>query len=440
MTDVNDELVADLQGSGMRTLGEDDREEDARRSGRVFRRIPSSASISIGSGERVQGGVSLMVSKVNALRRSVEDHSKVLTQLLLTSKDSRGRRDQISSAFRSCKDAFMELTGIVSQLIGSDNRTTEALTVDDIRKVLRETLREESERTERLRVARSETGGLGERARTYASVAGSVSERVQMGRGTNVEVPVATSFLIVPEGKNVKKYNSSQATKDEVSKIFKPAECGLRIDNVYLARGNGIRIEASNPDMARVRASTTLAKADFKVVENPKTEPRIIVHGVPSEMASEEIREELVAQNVDEGCADQLRVVYVFPVRDKRRTKSCIIEVSPAVRKQLMEKARIYLRFSSCPFSDYIRVLQCFRCLAFGHLAANCKGTAACGHCASQHETRDCTNREDTPACWNCQNSRVPVEGGHAHSALDTVKCPILVRRMKDRISNINYG
>lgn len=131
-----------------------------------------------------------------------------------------------------------------------------------------------------------------------------------------------------------------------------------------------------------------------------KVNPRLIVHGIPAEMTADEIGKELVAQNFGPDAGEDLKVIYVYPARTNRRYTSCILEVTPALRGALLKSGRIFLRYTACSLADYVRV-QCYRCLHFGHLAANCKAGPACGHCAGDHEMRDCTKKNQPPVCRN---------------------------------------
>lgn len=94
------------------------------------------------------------------------------------------------------------------------------------------------------------------------------------------------------------------------------------------------------------------------------------------------------------------------------------------------------------------RTLQCYTCLAFGHLAARCPSKVArCSHCAQQHRV-EVFPLSDLPAsCANCLDS-VVAEGQKTdpafnpdsisdedfcaitHSALSN-KCPLRLRAMK---------
>lgn len=245
----------------------------------------------------------------------------------------------------------------------------------------------------------------------------------------------------MPDEERSEHLTSSAATREALSKVFKPSDCALKINKISSARGNAIKIEALAPDLAKVRAHRGLIGAGLKVVENTKFNPRLIVHGVPVIMSHDEIREELIAQNLQGQDTTELRVIYKFPMKNNNsKYTSCVIEVAPAIRGFLMRQGCIYLRYSVCRFADHVWVMQCFRCQAADHLAANCKSPPRCRHCAGEHETRDCSGRDRRPKCINCMRGNESDSTKLAHSAADALKCPFLCKKIKDKISNINYG
>lgn len=146
--------------------------------------------------------------------------------------------------------------------------------------------------------------------------------------------------------------------------------------------------------MCAVGQYLSLNICGLKVIEIVKSNPRLIVHGIPAEMSREEIEKELVAQNLDCNEAAEIKVVYKYAPRQNSRTVSCVLEVPPSVRRALLRMGRIYLRYSTCNFSDYVKVLQCFKCMAFGHIAKECKVDPSCGHFSGQHEMCDCAVKD----------------------------------------------
>ncbi|KMQ86751.1 reverse transcriptase [Lasius niger] len=86
---------------------------------------------------------------------------------------------------------------------------------------------------------------------------------------------------------------------------------------------------------------------------------------------------------------------------------SCVIEVKPEVRKVLLERGRIFLRYAACALADHVRIVQCFKCLSFGHYAANCKGKPSCGHCTGEHEMKDCRSRDSKPRVKDMEDIKI---------------------------------
>lgn len=220
--------------------------------------------------------------------------------------------------------------------------------------------------------------------------------------------------------------------------MLKPADCRLKVKRLTYARDNSVRIEALSPNMEKIKAHFGLAGAGLRIFERRKINPRLIVHGVPTDMNAEEIRRELIAQNLSGDAAGSIKVIYIFKPKQNKRTTSCILEVSPAARKAFIKCGRTYLRYSVCSFVDHIRIVQCFRCLSFDHFAANCGGGPSCGHCAGKHEMKDLKNRDRQPKCLNCERHHGS-QGDLAHSAVDAAKCPFLCRKIKEKIADINY-
>ncbi|KMQ92761.1 putative 50 kda protein in type i retrotransposable element r1dm [Lasius niger] len=262
---------------------------------------------------------------------------------------------------------------------------------------------------------------------------------VRVSGGPTVELTDTTSFIVAPGHKHVTKYDSSQATKDVLCRVLRPSDCGLRVNRVSLTRGNGVKIEAFSPDMDRIKAHPGLAAAGLVVQENIKLNPRLIMHGIPADMSAEEIKTELAAQNLSGEHCNDIKVIYVFPPKKDRHTKGCVLEVAPIIRKTLLDCGRVFLRYAVCSVADHVRILQCYRCLQFGHMAKTRKSKPACGHCAGDHEMKDCPKRQVSPACLNCiQNKNF--SGDTAHSAMDSKRYPILGRKIKVKIADTNYG
>jgi len=86
-----------------------------------------------------------------------------------------------------------------------------------------------------------------------------------------------------------------------------------------------------------------------------------------------------------------------------------------------------FLFYSRIYWEKYInpkKVLQCYRCQAFGHTSANCFKKPRCVKCAQPHLTSECAKSPDTPAkCCNCS-------GDHPSSY---TQCPAYIRFLEKR-------
>ncbi|XP_011861446.1 PREDICTED: uncharacterized protein LOC105558396 [Vollenhovia emeryi] len=379
----------------------------------------------------------LNVSRVSALRASIERHSDMISRALLTSKDTANNRATIEAAFRACREAFLEVSTVLVNKL-DEKIAHRRMAGEDIRKVVEETLAS-SGRGLCAGCKEARNGGEGRGRASYASIARSPAPEIQVSRGPTIELPKTTSFMIVPEEESRSKYTSSQEVKETLCKVLKPAECGLRVSRLTLVRDGGVRVEALSPDLGKIKDNEALAKVGLKVQENIKYNPRLIVHGVPADMAAEDIVRELVAQNLEGWDAETVKMIYLFKAKQNKYKTSCVIEVIPEVRKILLERGRIFLRYAACALADHVRIVQCFKCLSFGHYAANCRGKPSCGHCTGEHEMKDCRSRGTKPRCANCVR-QAGSRGDSAHSAIDATKCPILLRKIRDKIALINYG
>lgn len=101
--------------------------------GRTLTRMPSLASIRSGVSE---AGIFMNMSRLNALKLSVAKHDENLAKILLSSKESLEKRSQIAAAFRVCKEAFMEVTTVLANLI--EEKVKGSSLMEDMKKAVTE--------------------------------------------------------------------------------------------------------------------------------------------------------------------------------------------------------------------------------------------------------------------------------------------------------------
>ncbi|KYM83965.1 hypothetical protein ALC53_05633 [Atta colombica] len=102
-----------------------------------------------------------------------------------------------------------------------------------------------------------------------------------------------------------------------------PAKCAFTINKIAYAPNKSIRIEANKPDLTKLKSYLEFANTGLKIMEN-------------------------------------IKVSHIYRPKDnKRAIISCILKVSPVVRRTLMR--RVYLRYAACKYAiiinDHIRIL-----------------------------------------------------------------------------------
>lgn len=105
-------------------------------------RRASSVSLAIDNmSERFTVGV-MSVSKIHALRKSVMRQHDSVAKILLACKESLDKKAIIESAFRACKEAFLEVSAVLLHTLEESDGDKD-VTVDRVKEAMRKILREE---------------------------------------------------------------------------------------------------------------------------------------------------------------------------------------------------------------------------------------------------------------------------------------------------------
>ncbi|XP_073955649.1 uncharacterized protein [Choristoneura fumiferana] len=151
--------------------------------------------------------------------------------------------------------------------------------------------------------------------------------------------------------------------------------------------------------------------------------PLIRLAGVTRDIPDSDVPQAILNQNghIFEGLPDAERELKV-----QRRTKgrtdvitNVILEVSPSLWSR-MEGKRIRLGYQVVPAYDQSPVIQCYRCVGFGHFARDCGREPVCAYCLGGHESRRCGREGEIPQCKNCRAAK---RDGVDHSAFSR-DCP----------------
>ncbi|GBP01649.1 hypothetical protein EVAR_90453_1 [Eumeta japonica] len=93
-----------------------------------------------------------------------------------------------------------------------------------------------------------------------------------------------------------------------------------------------------------------------------------------------------------------------------------VLELSPSVHKRFLEAGKLYIDLQKVAVYDQSPLVQCAKCLGFGHTKAVCgEKTATCSYCADKtHEWENARRKQnEEPKCKNCWENGIKTEANH---------------------------
>lgn len=246
----------------------------------------------------------------------------------------------------------------------------------------------------------------------------------------------AIEFLVVPMIGFADKFNSSTEIRNKFRSVITPTNFGLRVRHlITLNTKKAVKVIAESVNLEKLSRSEELRIAGLAIETRPKLRPRLIIKDVPTDIAPDRFIPAIVAGNSLDAGQDDIKLVYRYPVSQHRKGVSCVIKTSAKVRDKLMSSGRVYIEFYSCRIEEHILIKQCYNCLSFGHIAKDCQKPKICSACAGPHSSKDCRDNLNLK-CHNCSTAKL---NDTAHSATNSTKCPILMRRIEEKARSINY-
>ncbi|XP_072948187.1 uncharacterized protein [Epargyreus clarus] len=218
---------------------------------------------------------------------------------------------------------------------------------------------------------------------------------------------------------------------------------GAKVDRVRKAKNQKVILSCRTKEDMSLIQSRVAADKQLKVEVARTNNPLAKIKDVLSYHTDAEIVEHILAQNKhllsDVGEKDKaIRVRYRKKARNPHECHP-ILELSPVLHKKLTEAGTIYIGLQRRPIVDQSPLVQCTKCLGYGHTKAVCKEKdQACSYCGETHTWEKCPSRlkQKPPACVNCR--RATGKSNETHQAFSD-ECP--ERRKWDAIarSRISY-
>ncbi|XP_029837418.2 uncharacterized protein LOC115321354 [Ixodes scapularis] len=223
-----------------------------------------------------------------------------------------------------------------------------------------------------------------------------------------------------------------------LKKSIDPADVGLTDVRLKPIRG-GLAITTNSKEaidkLERKINETKDTREKLEYKKPKERNPQISITQVERELTEEEITKAIIHQNKIEAGEDEIKIIQTF--RTNNGTNTQIIELSANAFRQLINRKRLLIGWTSCPVRENIYVPRCLNCSSYGHTQRQCQNRATCPECAGQHRHQE--YEVITVKCKACSNSNEKFESQFDtnHKFTDPL-CPTYkaqVERIRQRTS-----
>lgn len=204
--------------------------------------------------------------------------------------------------------------------------------------------------------------------------------------------------------------DTSSAVIEKIRTAVDAKSSGIRVERVRKAKDQKVIIGChSKSELQRVTERIRTSDAKLAVEEVKNKHPLIIIKDILSVHTDDDIYEALKNQN-KHLLGDLRQEDMEMRVRYRRRTRNphlahIVLQVSPAVWQKLTAAGRVHVDLQRLWVSDQSPLIQCSRCLAFGHGRKLCRDAVdLCSHCGGPHLRSECASwlAGEEPKCRNC--------------------------------------
>lgn len=257
---------------------------------------------------------------------------------------------------------------------------------------------------------------------TYASVTASNFDRKTPERGA------LHSIMVTSE----KETDTGEEVLNRVREAIDAKEGWVKVAKVRKAKDRKIIMSCSTKE-ERERVKLRLEKANKHLIveEIQNKDPLIILRDVLHINSDEDVLKAMRNQNkaIFQGLdkdEDRITIKYKRKARNPL-TSHIVVSVSSRVWRRMVDAGSLHIDLQHIRVADQSPLVQCSRCLDYGHSRRFCKDTAdLCSHCGGPHLRTECADwlAGVEPVCKNCTKASL---GRADHNAF-SYECPIRKR------------
>ncbi|KAH9510470.1 hypothetical protein DERF_008989 [Dermatophagoides farinae] len=279
--------------------------------------------------------------------------------------------------------------------------------------------------------------------KSYAQVASSLNQ--------SRDVP-QPNFTCIIESVDPSIQDSKQALSYLNSKLDnkKISENGIKINRQIPIHGKKVLIKCpTSNDCSKIEKLVNDMNGGVKARVLAKKKPRLLLLGIERDIPDDGFKDALLAQNVHLKClmngSNEL-IDLVMSKNDRVGSKFAIFSVSPNIYRLCLDMKFLFIGHKACVVKKGDSVIQCFKCLRFGHTNRVCANDPVCKYCHHHHISNECPNasREIMSSCSNCKSKNLSRRGGMRPFPVDhsvfSKDCPQYLLAEKRLNESIDYG
>lgn len=266
--------------------------------------------------------------------------------------------------------------------------------------------------------------------KTYASVAATKPPVTKL----------VTTHSIAISAEDEKMTSAEVMTK--LASTIKAGDGWTRVERSRRAKDRKVILGFNSiEERERVKQRIEREGRGLKVEDMKNRDPLVVLKGLYGDCTIEEVLEALKNQNPElfvdlEPGEDRVRKKYTRKTMSKEIVH-LVLETSPSLWKRITERGFVYINLQKLKAQDQSPLVQCSKCLAYGHTKRFCDDTTdTCSHCSGSHLKQDCINPQEKPSCVNC--GKAGLDDEH-HNAFDSC-CPIRKRWEEIARSSVAYS
>lgn len=225
--------------------------------------------------------------------------------------------------------------------------------------------------------------------------------------------------------------DTSEEVLNKIRTTMDARTSGVQVDGVRKVRNRRVLLSCqSEAQISRVKERLRNSEI-LRTEEATNKDPLVIIKDVFNYNTDEDILKSLKTQN-KHIVGDISEGDYRVAVRYRKKARNplqghVVLRVSPKVWSRLLDAGEVHIDLQRRPVRDQTPLVQCTKCLGFGHGRRLCKeAEICCSYCAGPHLRADCPawTLGDFPTCRNCMHAKYERTD---HGAFDD-NCPIKIK------------